>query len=464
MEATKNTGKTKTIIYWIINILLPVLVVVLIPTNDTITMQIKLYIAVTLFAILTFIFENFNRTAIALLLPIVYVILVGCDASDVFSSWTGSIPWYMIGGLLLAVILDRIGLLKRIAYNVILLTGATYKGIILGIAIVGIILYLFIPGNTVFPMAALSFGICKALDLKPGKASGGIMITAAVFSLSLQCMFYSSSYGILENLAASITGDVGLSWIDFPLYNLPQLGYLALLVLGIFLFFKPEVKIDGKEYFRGELQKMGKITVAEIKAIVVLILLFAGVLTVNWHGINAMWLFAIAPIALYIPGVNVGTEEDVKNVNWSMIIFATGCMSIGTTAAGLGIGTIIKDALLPYLEDKNIIMIFFIAFILIFVLNLLLTPNAIQSVLTVPMVEIFMSLGVSVPVTYFFMLNALDQIILPYQIPLYLIFFSFGMIRLKDFIKYFSYKSVVNLVWMLIVMIAYWKLIGIFWA
>lgn len=463
-ESAMHKNTLKPAIYWIINIILPLVIVFVIPTSNLITMQIKLFFAVTLFAILTFIFENFNRTAIALLLPIAYVIIVKVDGSAAFNPWTGAIPWYMIGGLLLAVILERIGLLKRIAYKIILATGASYKGIIMGIALVGVVLYIFIPGNSVFPMAALAYGICVALGLKPGKASAGIMLTAAVFALDLNVLLYSSQFGMLEAMAIDLTGPVDVQWIDFLFYNLPQVIYFLILLGVIFFMFKPEVAIDGKEYFKTELEKMGPMCAAEKKAAVLLGLLLLAVLTTNYHKVNAMWCFALAPIFLYIPGVNVGLEDDIKGINWSMVVFSTACMGIGTTAGALGIGTILKDMVTPMLDGKSILVIFFGVFIGIYALNLLLTPAAIQAALTVPLVEIFTALGISVPVVYFFMLNALGQIILPYEIPLYLIFFSFGMVKLQDFIKFFITKSVVNLVWVLLVMITYWKMIGIFYV
>ena len=113
----------------------------------------------------------------ALALPIVYILTGLAPGQVAFAPWLNYIPWMVIGGLLLAVVLEKTGLLKRIAYLCILATGASYKGIIWGLTLTGVIMNLLIPGQAVIPMAALSYGICKALDLQPGKAAAGITLS-----------------------------------------------------------------------------------------------------------------------------------------------------------------------------------------------------------------------------------------------------------------------------------------------
>ena len=72
--------------------------------------------------------------------------------------------------------MERVGLLRRIAYKCILLTGASYKGIIWGIALAGVVIFLLMPNdNAAVPIAALAYGICLSLNLKKGPESAGIM-------------------------------------------------------------------------------------------------------------------------------------------------------------------------------------------------------------------------------------------------------------------------------------------------
>ena len=57
-----------------------------------------------------------------------FYILFGIAGADVvFSPWTGSIIWLILGGLIIAVVFDKSGLMKRMAYFCIRKTGGSYK-------------------------------------------------------------------------------------------------------------------------------------------------------------------------------------------------------------------------------------------------------------------------------------------------------------------------------------------------
>ena len=160
----RRTPSVKTVLIWLVTLGFP-LALLCIPTNDLFTGQIRLFLALTLFAILTFAFENMPQTMIAILLPIAYVITGIAPAEKAFGPWMQYVPWMVLGGLILADALNSAGLLKRIAYKCIILTGASYNGILIGLALAGTVLNIFIPSQAVVPMAALSYGICVALEL-----------------------------------------------------------------------------------------------------------------------------------------------------------------------------------------------------------------------------------------------------------------------------------------------------------
>lgn len=109
----------------------------LIPTNEVFTMQMKLFFASTLMGILCFAFETVNQTTVALALPLFWVFFKVAPATVAFQPWTQYIPWMMLSGLLMANVLESTGLLSRVAYFCILKTGATYKGILIGLAAAG---------------------------------------------------------------------------------------------------------------------------------------------------------------------------------------------------------------------------------------------------------------------------------------------------------------------------------------
>ena len=86
---------------------------------------------------------------------------------------------------------------------------------------------------------------------------------------------------------------------------------------------------------------------------------------------------------------------------------------------------------------------------------------AIMAAFSAPLAEVALGLGID-PLAFFYTIfHAVDQIIFPYEYVLYLIYFAFGLITIKDFMKIFSIKMVTSIILILFVLIPYWKLIGL---
>lgn len=95
------------------------------------------------------------------------------------------------------------------------------------------------------------------------------------------------------------------------------------------------------------------------------------------------------------------------------------------------------------------------------VVNFGLTPLAAMASFGVPITEIALSLHMQpYPILYAFNVG-LDQLLFPYEYAIYLIYFSFGMIQIKDFIKFGATKMVLSFLFLMILAVPYWKLIGL---
>ena len=54
----------------------------------------------------------------------------------------------------------------------------------------------------------------------------------------------------------------------------------------------------------------------------------------------------------------------------------------------------------------------------------------------------------------------LDQLLLPYEIGTYLIFFAFGLTCLKDFVRLCGIKMVLTSLWVMLAAIPWWHAVG----
>ncbi|AET66910.1 di-/tricarboxylate transporter [Desulfosporosinus orientis DSM 765] len=449
----------KKLIYWILTIGLPVLVM-FIPVNEAFTAQIRLFVAITLCAILIFAFETMDSLIPSILLPVAYVMVKLASANVVFSPWSLYIPWMFMGGMLMANVLDGIGILKRIAYWCIIKTGGTYNGILYGILVIGIILNLMIPSSAIIPLAAFTYGICKALDLGPSKEAAGIMIAGCFASLFPMFFFYNPNMAIIFGLGSQVT-KISVSWVQYFIHGLPFVLWYVLMIFVISKVFKSDKNIDCKELISEEYKKLGKITKAEKKGLFVSLLLFIFLVTGNIHHIEVGWGFVFAACLMYFPGINIGTNEHVKKTNFPMVFFVTACMSIGSVANVIGVGKAVANALVPVMAAQGPLVTIVLIWLLCVGSNFLLTPLAIMATFTVPLTQVAINLGMNPLPIFYTIFQGIDQIVMPYEYALVLIFFSFGLIRLKDFIKIFSLKMVLNLVFLVVVMYPYWKLLGL---
>mgnify|MGYP002792633436 FL=1 len=457
-DAIRKTNP-KTLIMWICVIAAPI-IVMLIPTQGVFTPQLRTFSAITLTAILLFAFNILPNFVVAVALPVSYMLLKVAEPNIAFAAWFSNIPWMFMGGFLLANVLERIGLLNRVAFWSIIKTGGTYSGILWGLAIACIMLNLIAPGKAYVPMAALSFGICKALNFEKSRESAGIMMGGFFASWFPTFFLYNPTFAIMPSLGKEVA-PVQVTWIQYFINNIPFVLWLAVCIFMVIKLCKPKKQINIKDYAIQEYSKLGKVSLEEKKSLIVVSLLFIFMFTSDLHGIDVGWGFALIPLLFFIPGINVGKPVDISKINFTMAIFTTACLSIGHVANSLGIGQIIADAVLPLLQGKSVFFVIGAVWLVCVVAKIFLTPLATYATLTVPLTQIALSLGISPLVIYYTMNLSTTEILFPYQWALVLIFMGYNLTSGKDFTRIWGTKMILSFVFVLAIAVPYWMLIGL---
>lgn len=442
---------------WGITVLFPLLFF-LIPVSETFTGQMRLFFVVTCMVIMVMAFELAPIIVPSLAFPLLYIITGLAGPKVAFSAWLSPSPWMTLAGLVMANILNSTGLLKRGAYWGVIKSGATYNGILYALLIVGIVFNLFVPGQALIPMALLTFSVCQALNLEKSKESSGIML-AGFFGATLPMyFFYSSHFVMFQSVGMSVT-DVTISWMTFLFHNLPLIPWAFLVIFMVSKLLKPGKVVSGKEEFQRELDAMGPMTAREKKAVVICIAMIVMLVTNTIHNIQPAWVLMLFVCICFIPGIGIGTKESVENVNYPFIFLVTGCMAIGEVSGSLGIGAWISNMLIPILSQSGTTFTLICAWLLAFVMNFLLSPLAIASTFTAPLTQMALDLSINPLTFYYSMMQGADQILLPYEWPYFMVFFSFGLISMKDFFKVYSTKLVVGFLYFVVVLIPFWHLI-----
>lgn len=274
--------------------------------------------------------------------------------------------------------------------------------------------------------------------------------------------YQAPAWGVITSMGADWLSSSSVTPVTIILHNWP-LFVISLLLLWIaYKMYKPEEPIGDVSYFEDHLKAMGKMTVDEKWNAIILGLLLLYTCTVTWTGLDLNLGFALVPFLLYLPFVQGATEKTIDKTNLQILFFVASCMAIGTVATDLGMGDELSKLCLTFLGDNdNPIIILAVVFGIVFLLNFLMTPMAIWSLLTIPLLTIVTQLGYpALPFAY--AINACaEAIILPYEYVPYLIIFSFGMMKVKDFFVFNVIRSIVVMAGICVVMTGYWHLIGL---
>ena len=456
-----NAAKIK----WAATILISICIY-LIPVNDIFTFEMRAFLVATVFSLSLAAFELVPNMLVGLLLPVLYVILGAAPVNTALGIWSGSFMIFMvIGGMIFANILDESGLLQRI----VLWAGTKCKGsfakILYALLIAGLCVMLMTFTNGWMVTLVLCYGVVKALHLENTKEGILIMIVGQIVSTAALNFVYNPVVPALwGNGVKMAVPDFEMAGWATMVYNLP-LTIIQFIVVFIFIkLYKPVKTINGgQEYFETEYGKLGKLTVKEKKTVVLVVLLFAYILLQPIHKLDANYGFILIPMLAFLPGMDIATrKKSLDNVNLGFIVFIASCMGIGTVGGAVGIGPAISTYVTPLLAGCPKPVFLFLCIIFGIVMNVLMTPSAMQGMFPGPLAALGTGLGIAYPALPFMaMFFANDMVFFPYENAYLLVMFGFGVMSMKEFMKYNIIKMGITLVLFWVLVLPWWYLLGL---
>ena len=456
-----NAAKIK----WAATILISICIY-LIPVNDIFTFEMRAFLVATVFSLSLAAFELVPNMLVGLLLPVLYVILGAAPVNTALGIWSGSFMIFMvIGGMIFANILDESGLLQRI----VLWAGTKCKGsfakILYALLIAGLCVMLMTFTNGWMVTLVLCYGVVKALHLENTKEGILIMIVGQIVSTAALNFVYNPVVPALwGNGVKMAVPDFEMAGWATMVYNLP-LTIIQFIVVFIFIkLYKPAKTINGgQEYFETEYGKLGKLTVKEKKTVVLVVLLFAYILLQPIHKLDANYGFILIPMLAFLPGMDIATrKKSLDHVNLGFIVFIASCMGIGTVGGAVGIGPAISTYVTPLLAGCPKPVFLFLCIIFGIVMNVLMTPSAMQGMFPGPLAALGTGLGIAYPALPFMaMFFANDMVFFPYENAYLLVMFGFGVMSMKEFMKYNIIKMGITLVLFWVLVLPWWYLLGL---
>ncbi|MGN1038879.1 MAG: SLC13 family permease [Mailhella sp.] len=389
--------------------------------------------AISMFA--TNILPNFATVVLLLM----YYIITGVASPELaFVGWTAPIPWLSMCGMLLGVLMDKCNLANRIALLLLTGIGKTPLRLYAAFLLSGLVLGAIIPDiiTVIIIFMAIAQGICTSLKLDKNSRASATIILAAFFGAAIpSAMYLPNNTGIIGLLMVKDMG-VPFTWLSFAFENAGFQALHALIAFGILhLFGSNELGkyiLNCQAVAADELKKLGAMSRDEKKPLLLTIAALIGFISEPWHHIPGYYVFCAIVLLGFTPVFKLLSSEDIEKVQFSILFFIAGCMAIGIIAGSLGIPAWLSEQLMPILRQiENLPLASFFAYWVGVLSNLVLTPVAAATSLSLPMAEIATNLGMPIkPVLYSF-LYGLDQFFLPYELAPALIMFATGYVRIR---------------------------------
>jgi len=453
-----------TVIKWIATIMIGT-VLLLLPTNETLTPEIKKYLFVTIVGILSVAFELIPVLATALLIPAGYYLLGVATIGEALAGYTNINFFMVFGAFLFAFTMMESGFLDRVAlWGIIHIGKGNFTRTMYAMVFVGMVIGFITLNSQQMILITLAMGIIAAMKKDVGIESALLMNTTALGYLTVRlAMYFPLQHALLSSGGISVDPNFAIEWADPLIYGWIFLPATFFIVFVYSLIYKTKNFTfgEGLGYLNEELHKKGAMSKKEKKAAVYMIVIMILIATGSLTGIAASKIFICVPFIAFLPGINLANAKTFNRIPWGTLLLVPACLAFGSLGTKLGLGELLQATFMPLLEGTNAFGFLGVVFLLSTILDFVLTPLAILTLLATPVAQMGASLGIDPMASMLTLYYSVEAIFMPHESTGYLLMYSFGMMKMKDFIALQGIKSVLIFIVFIALVIPYWMMMGL---
>ncbi|SMG43018.1 solute carrier family 13 (sodium-dependent dicarboxylate transporter), member 2/3/5 [Marivirga sericea] len=415
--------------------------------------------SIALWMIIWWVFEAIPIFATALL-PMILLPTTGVfKLSDATAPYASPIIFLFMGGFMLALAMEKHQLHRRIALNLIKLTGTNANGIILGFMLATAVLSMWISNTaTAVMMLPIALSVVKLLEAHENSFSGFNRFKTALF-LSIA---YAANVGgmatiigtppnvVLVGVVKNILGK-DISFASWLIIGVPTVIVMLILIYQILtkvLFRHGITKIEKAELFISqELKQLGRWSTEE-KAVAIIfgITAFCWVAKSQINSLLGMELFndtvtaMTGGLATFLVPLNKSGKmlmnwEDMKNLPWGILILFGGGMALAKAMETAGFVDMIGQTISQYQNIPLWLLLLILTALALFLTevmsNVALTTIAIPMVLSIANGLDIEPLLLAIPVA----MASSCAFMMPISTPPNAIVFSSGYINIKQMVR-----------------------------
>ena len=395
------------------------------------------------------------------LLPMVLFPLNGIfTMNEVTAPYAHPIIFLFMGGFLLGLGMERHNLHKRIALNLIKLTGTNPNGIILGFMLTTAFISMWISNTaTTVMMLPIALSITNLLNIGQSQDKGSRRFALALMigiAYAANIGGTATIIGTPPNVAwVGFMKDIAGTEISFSKYLLVGLPICALMLFIAYMLLtrvlypsKINNLAQSEAVIYEQLKELGAFSKAErLVAIIFTFTALAWILRGNlnsWFNttlLNDTLIAMTGGILMFITPLNIRESkflmewETTQRLPWGILLLFGGGMALARAMEKVNIVQTVGDAIAGSGGANTLLLIMGLCAFMLFMTEVM--SNIALTVIFIPVVlgiaasaginPVYLSLPVTLAASYAFMM--------PISTPPNAIVFSSGMIRIKDMMR-----------------------------
>ncbi|MEN1786304.1 MAG: DASS family sodium-coupled anion symporter, partial [Bacteroidota bacterium] len=379
-------------------------------------------VAVALWMLIWWITEAVSIAVTALLPLLLFPLLHILPMSEVGANYGSPIVFLFFGGFVMALALEKVNLHKRIALNIIKLTGTTPNKVVLGFMIATAALSMWI-SNTASTVVMLPIAL-SVIDLLL-KKGGAVAKSHRNFALSVMLgIAFSANAGGIATVIGTPPNSVMIGLLENE-YNI-QISFLrwmslglplSLVLLGItyvvlvkWMFPNRQLAFEAsKEVIQDELRQLGPLSAQEKQVLVifgctVFLWVFRTLINTLFPGLGLsdanISIFAALALFAWPASFGKGTFildwKDTSKLAWGILILFGGGLALAKGMSVSGIVDLVADTIAQ--SDISILATASLLILLMLFMTELMSNVALVAVLAPVVAGI--AIGLDLPILY----------------------------------------------------------------
>ncbi|HWO76528.1 MAG TPA: DASS family sodium-coupled anion symporter [Bacillus sp. (in: firmicutes)] len=431
----------------------------------------KMFI-VLLFALSGWAIGNLPQPIISLSL-ILYLDLLGiAPFSEGLEGYSQPFVWLLVATFIIAAAFEHTGLGRRIALLIFSLVKGSRRASVTLVMIALTVLSFLIPTGAgriamILPVCLGLIEVVKEETEEKSYAKNillGVTFTSSIMSFSLITGSSSSVYA-----ASAIKTLTGYSWdyLTWLLVHFPiALAYIISL-LFILRWRFPIDKNDGnaeKKYIEMQLAKLGKIKKAEIKLIIISLIMITGWITESIHHYSVAMVAMFSALLCCFPFTGVQTWKQANSkIDWNIIILFGAAYALAEAMQTNGTADWMASFLADFIPAHNPLWAALVVVIMIVIFRLgfanMLGVTAVFLPLTISLADV-LSIN-PVWLAQIVIITCSFGYFLPSQSPANLMTYSVGEYSKADLLIIGIFMIIITIPLLFLFAFYYWPFIGL---